>query len=293
VDFEIKKPQHPIAVGEIAEYAVIISNKGTKAAEGIEIAAYFEPNAIEPFAVEGDAINKANINSEQSEVIFTPIPVLAEGHSLKYIIKVKGLTSGNHKMHVALVCQSTKTSLSKQQTSYYYQGKNKGLSNMNPETGFAKAPMMPTVPAINNINNSVLTPVTPSQYPQSVMPAATPKNTENIPMLENSNGNPQHRTSVTPTNPLFNRNHEETQVATSHQVLPSDKLSKNMPSESLSTFPSFGNNPNGTFTPQIPNTPSSTPILRSTNSAPRQLITPRAGNSTFPTPPALNDALVN
>ncbi|MDR1384715.1 MAG: DUF11 domain-containing protein [Planctomycetaceae bacterium] len=284
VDFKIEKPQRPIAIGETAEYAVIISNNGTKAAEGVEVAAYFEPNAIAPIAVEGDAINKASINPGQSEVIFTPIPVLAEGQSLKYIIKVKGLASGNHKMHVEMVCQSTKTSLSKQQTSYFYEGMNKGLSS--PQTRLATSPITtPNIPAMAS-----------PQQRQPITQANAPSNLSNVPTFEMSalndpNKNVPNRIPTTSINPLLNRNHEDTQLATTNsQGLPSgNKVLRNMQAEPTAS-PSFENSPNEKFAPNIPNI-SPSPGIRSLDSAPRPLQStsaPRTGNSELPTPPMLN-----
>ncbi|MDR1492676.1 MAG: DUF11 domain-containing protein [Planctomycetaceae bacterium] len=278
VDFQIEKPIGPIAIGKTAEYAVIISNKGTKAAEGIEVAAYFEPNAIEPVAVEGDAINKANINLEKSEVLFTPIPVLAEGQLLKYIIKVKGLTSGHHKMQVALVCRSTKTKLMKEQAAYFYQGQNKGLSP--PPTGLANSSRTTSIPA------------TATQQVQAI----EPKNMTNIPAFETPsinplNGNAPNRMLETLRNPLLDRSYEETHVASGNQRgLPSETLARNMQLESTAP-PSLRNGSNSVFSPQIPSAPS-TPIIRSGNTGLRPLpLQPasRIDNNTPPTPPALNN----
>ena len=120
VTLEIEKPQGPIEVGMPTEYVVIVANRGTKAAESIDITAIFA-EAIEPISVSGA---KAKINLDRREVVFDRVPSLAANDTLRYRIKVTGLSAGNHKMHADLVCRSTETSLTSQQMSRFYQGRN-------------------------------------------------------------------------------------------------------------------------------------------------------------------------
>jgi hypothetical protein len=117
---EIEKPQDPIEVGATTEYTVIVTNRGSKAAENIDIGVYFS-GAVEP--IDDDA-GKAKVNRERSEVIFDRISALPAGDTLKFRVKGRGLSSGNHKVQATLVCQSTETSLTQQVMSRFYQGRN-------------------------------------------------------------------------------------------------------------------------------------------------------------------------
>ena len=125
---EIEKPQDPIEVGTMTDYVVVISNRGSKAAENIEVGVYFS-DAIEPVSVEG---GKANVNAERREVVFERIPVLSARDKLTYKIKGRGLDSGSHRIKAILVCQSTETELDTEVKSRFYQGRNSKLSSNTP-----------------------------------------------------------------------------------------------------------------------------------------------------------------
>ena len=114
---EIDKPQDPIEVGATTEYVVTITNRGSKAADNIEVGVYFA-SAIEPIDVIG---GRAKIDVEGREVVLDRIPILSAREKLTYKIKGRGLESGRHKVNAILVCQSAETELNTQITSRFYQ----------------------------------------------------------------------------------------------------------------------------------------------------------------------------
>ncbi len=125
VILEIEKPQDPIEAGATTEYVVLVTNRGSKAAENINVDILFS-GGIEPL---GDDTGKAKVNRERNEVRFDRIPALAPGEPLKFRVKARGLSSGNHKVLATLVCESTDTTLTQQVMSRFYQGRNSRTSS--------------------------------------------------------------------------------------------------------------------------------------------------------------------
>jgi len=112
----INDPQGPVPAGEPTVYEVRIINRGTKAAESVQIASFFS-EGIEPLSVEGGG---AEIGIGQ--VVFNPVRRVAAGDELVYRITAKAETSGNHTFRTEVVCASPETKLAAQETTRFYGG---------------------------------------------------------------------------------------------------------------------------------------------------------------------------
>ncbi len=112
----INDPQGPLPAGEPMVYEVRIINRGTKAADGVQIASFFS-EGIEPLSVEG---GRAEIGIGQ--VVFTPIPRIAAGQEIVFRITAKAETGGNHTFRTQVVCTKPETTLAAQETTRFYGG---------------------------------------------------------------------------------------------------------------------------------------------------------------------------
>jgi hypothetical protein len=159
-------------VGATTEYVVNITNRGSKAAENIDVGVYFS-DAIEPISAVNVEGGRAKVNIEGREVIFDKIPVLSAREKLTYRIKCRGLDSGNHRVKAILVCQSTETELNTQVMSRFYQGRSSKASpnSVAGETQFPRGnttslaqrnPMGDDSRSMPSSNSPVMTPGVPT-----------------------------------------------------------------------------------------------------------------------------------
>lgn len=110
----INDPQGPVPTGEPTVYEVRIMNRGTKAAERVQVAAFFS-EGIEPLSVEGGA---AEIGVGQ--VVLQPIARIGAGQQLVFKITAKAEQAGNHTFRTEVVCASPETTLAAQETTRFY-----------------------------------------------------------------------------------------------------------------------------------------------------------------------------
>lgn len=112
----INDPQGPVPTGEPTVYEVRIMNRGTKAAEGVQIAAFFS-EGVEPLAVEGGTAELG-----VGQVVFQPIPRIGAGQQVILKISAKADREGTHTFRTEVVCTSPKTELAAQETTQFYEG---------------------------------------------------------------------------------------------------------------------------------------------------------------------------
>jgi uncharacterized repeat protein (TIGR01451 family) len=111
---EVTNPTGPIPVGEETQYEVRVSNRGTKSAEQIEIAALFS-QGIEPTAAEGGPHKLA-----PGQVTFDTVPSLAAGQELRLKITAKAQAAGSHIFRAEVRCLPLATRLVREETTYFY-----------------------------------------------------------------------------------------------------------------------------------------------------------------------------
>ncbi|MDR1141619.1 MAG: DUF11 domain-containing protein [Planctomycetaceae bacterium] len=118
---EVENPQGPVETGQEAVYTLNVFNRGTKAAESVEIKAAFG-DGLEPYGVEG-----GNANMVDGQVFFDKIPTITSGQSIILKIKAKAEKPGNHRIRTEVMCTAANVHLVNENTTYFYQ-KQKGKS---------------------------------------------------------------------------------------------------------------------------------------------------------------------
>lgn len=110
----INDPQGPLPTGEPTVYEVRLVNRGTKAAQGVQITAFFS-DGLEPTSVDGGA---AEIGVGQ--VIFQPIQRIVAGQELVFKITAKASQAGDHTFRTDVICDTPETKLAAQETTRFY-----------------------------------------------------------------------------------------------------------------------------------------------------------------------------
>jgi uncharacterized repeat protein (TIGR01451 family) len=150
---DIVNPKGPVAVGDEAVYEVHVHNRGTKAAEGVEVFGYFS-RGIEPVSAEGVA-NRMG----PGQVVFQPIPVLTPGSETILKIRAKADDAGNHIFRAEAHCKTLGTRLISEAGNLFYTEASMAQGSTQPadERKSVSEAMLPT----NRYQQGQLTPVMP------------------------------------------------------------------------------------------------------------------------------------
>ncbi len=146
---DVVDPPGPLSVGEELTYEVHVRNRGTKAAENVEVAGFFS-NGVEPISAQGGQHEIA-----PGQVTFKPIAAIAAGAEAVLKIKARADEAGSHVFRAEVVCQAMGAKLASEQATMFY-GDGKAATR----TAARPAPMP-----------SVLVPSNPSSAGQSPTPA--------------------------------------------------------------------------------------------------------------------------
>jgi len=111
---EVRDPQGPVAVGDEAVYEVRIYNRGTKAAQGIDLAVFFS-DGLEPSTADGGTHEIG-----EGQVIFQPLPSLGPGETAVYHVRSKAAAAGNHVFRAEVLCESLSTKLAAEEATHFY-----------------------------------------------------------------------------------------------------------------------------------------------------------------------------
>ena len=118
---EVSDPSAPVAGGKRAVYEIRISNRGTKAADQVEIETFFS-EGVEPVEAEGGA----HRIGQDGQIVFDTINVVPAGGEVVLKIYGKATQPGNHIFRAQLRCRSLETSLAAEETTRFYEGNNLG-----------------------------------------------------------------------------------------------------------------------------------------------------------------------
>jgi archaellum component FlaG (FlaF/FlaG flagellin family) len=110
----INDPRGPVPVEEETTYEVLISNRGTKAAEMVDVVVFFS-EGIEPIAVSGGAAKV-----ETGQVVFHPIEEIAPGEEVVYKITAHANRSGNHVFRTEVACEAADVRLVAEESTRFY-----------------------------------------------------------------------------------------------------------------------------------------------------------------------------
>jgi uncharacterized repeat protein (TIGR01451 family) len=111
----VKDPQGPVAVGEEMTFEVRVINRGTKAAQGIDVVSFFSAG-IEPISVEGTT----EYEISAGQVIFKQIEQLGAGREIVFTIKAAADKSGNHIFRTEVLCKTLGTRLAAEETTRFF-----------------------------------------------------------------------------------------------------------------------------------------------------------------------------
>jgi uncharacterized repeat protein (TIGR01451 family) len=128
---EVKDPEGPVPIGEDAVYELRIRNRGTKAAQDVEVVAYFS-NGVEPSGAEGHPHRVG-----PGQVIFSPIPSLAAGSDLALTVRARAAAAGNHIFRAEVHCKPLGSRLVREETTHFYE--DASLQASRPPAGGANA----------------------------------------------------------------------------------------------------------------------------------------------------------
>jgi hypothetical protein len=133
---EVADPPGPVAVGEEMVYEVHIRNRGTKAAENVDVAGFFS-HGVEPINAQGGAHDLA-----PGQVVFKPIAAIPAGDEVVLRIKARADQPGNHVFRAEVNCTSAGAKLASEQTTMFYgdRGPVRTASRPSPAPGQFTAP---------------------------------------------------------------------------------------------------------------------------------------------------------
>ncbi len=112
---EVKDPEGPVPVGSDTIYELCIRNRGTKAAENVEVLAYFS-SGVEPVSADGQTHRLS-----PGQVVFDPIPAIPPAGEFVLKVKAKAETAGNHVFRVEVHCKAIGTRLVREEVTHHYQ----------------------------------------------------------------------------------------------------------------------------------------------------------------------------
>ncbi len=112
----VNDPQGAVAVGDDVTYEVRIVNRGTKAAEDIQIYGYFS-EGIEPTSVQGW---KGSLS--EGEVVLQSIPRLGPGQEMLVRIQAQARRAGDHVFRAEVESKEPQTKLAVEEWTRFYAG---------------------------------------------------------------------------------------------------------------------------------------------------------------------------
>ncbi|MBL9122428.1 MAG: DUF11 domain-containing protein [Planctomycetaceae bacterium] len=133
---KIIDPQGPVPVGQDITYEVHVTNRGSKAAEEVEIMAFFSPG-IEPVAVD-----QGHHEISAGQIAFAPVARIEAGQELVYRIRARADRAANHVFRAEVMCPTLETKLSADETTRFYVD-----DSLEPDEAAAGAGSEPVEPA--------------------------------------------------------------------------------------------------------------------------------------------------
>ena len=112
---EVKDPEGPVPVGSDASYELRIRNRGTKAAENVEVLIYFS-NGVEPVSADGQTHHIS-----PGQVVFDRIPAIPPAAEMVLTVKAKAGVAGNHVFRAEVHCKPVGTRLVREEVTHFYQ----------------------------------------------------------------------------------------------------------------------------------------------------------------------------
>jgi len=112
---EVKDPEGPVPVGSDATYELHLRNRGTKAAENVEVLIYFS-SGVEPVSADG-----LSHRISPGQVVFDLIPAVPPAAEMVLKVKAKADVAGNHVFRAEVHCKTMGTRLVREEATHFYQ----------------------------------------------------------------------------------------------------------------------------------------------------------------------------
>jgi hypothetical protein len=109
----VTDPVAPAPVGHDVAYDLTIANRGSKAANAVQILAQFS-NGIEPVRAEGGTSQVL-----PGQVVFDPIPVIEAGQEITLRVVAKASEPGMHRFRAEVHCESSEAQLIEEESTRY------------------------------------------------------------------------------------------------------------------------------------------------------------------------------
>ena len=110
----VNEPKGPRPLGEVVTYEIQISNRGTKAAEKVNVVVQFS-EGVEPVSADGF---KSEILAGQ--VVFNPISKIDAGQQVTLKVRAKSEKDGSHLFRVEVKCAEPETRLVSEGTTRFF-----------------------------------------------------------------------------------------------------------------------------------------------------------------------------
>lgn len=111
----VNDPPGPIAIGESTTYELKVVNRGTKAAQQVQIIAQFS-SGIDPIDASGISARL----SEDGQVLFQPISRIEPGEEIRLRITARANVEGTHRFRAKVECAEIDTVLVEEETTYFF-----------------------------------------------------------------------------------------------------------------------------------------------------------------------------
>jgi uncharacterized repeat protein (TIGR01451 family) len=127
---EVVDPAGPLAVGDEMIYEVHIRNRGSKAAENVDVVAFFS-RGMEPVAAQGEEHQIA-----PGQIVFKPIESIAPASEVVLKIKARADQPGHHIFRTEVNCPSAGAKLASEETTLFYgDGREAARTAAKPRSG--------------------------------------------------------------------------------------------------------------------------------------------------------------
>ncbi|MGL4942296.1 MAG: hypothetical protein ACRC46_03790 [Thermoguttaceae bacterium] len=179
LSMKLQNPQGPIELGAEALYTVTLTNRGTCAAENVEVVIAFAEQ-VDPVRIEGMS---GEIDAARGMVVFDKIQSLGPGQPLSLQVYARAKSAGTHKVRAEVICESTNTHIAHEESNLFY-AKQRAAEPRNTEkapppkmldSGASVPPAVPqtTAPSVTTPPVTVPEPFEPVALPS---PAKLPTN---------------------------------------------------------------------------------------------------------------------
>jgi len=134
LELEVADPKGPVAVGEPAAFEIRVRNRGTNAAKGIDVVAYFS-DSVEPISADG---GEYTVND--GRIAFRTLEELPAGREVVFKISAKAAEAGTRVFRAEVVCPTLDIKLSAEETTKFFvdQYRWENASGAYEQTGAAQ-----------------------------------------------------------------------------------------------------------------------------------------------------------